>query len=317
MTQLPVTRIEMPTPWNIGPVNAYLIDATPVTLVDAGFNSPQGENILKLTLADRHLFLESIERILVTHGHPDHYGFVSMIQDASGASVYFPEKEIRRFVDPQTLIQTGRLLIEAGMPLELLFKMDQRRKSEPRTRMKHEEVVPVKDGDRFSFDEFELIAHDMPGHTGGHIVYHEPHSGTLFAGDQLLPKTSPNPLLEPSLADPTERRRSLKDYLESLNRMADMDLKIVYPGHGEPVTDPNKLIRYTIEHHAKRKIEVAGLLTDEGQTPYQIAEKMYPDKMDYEAFLAVSEVVAHLDLVLEDGDCEVEERDGVTYYRSA
>src|SRR5918999_1158273 len=233
MKKLPVTRIEMPTPWGVGPVNAYLVEATPVTLVDAGFNSPQGENVLKLTLADHHLFLESIERILVTHGHPDHYGFVSMIQDASGASVYFPEKEIRRFVDPETLIHTGRLLIEAGMPLELLFKMDQRRKREPRTRMRHEEVVPVKDGDRFSFDGFELIAFDMPGHTGGHIVYHEPQSGTLFAGDQLLPKTSPNPLLEPSLADPTERRRSLKDYLSSLNRMAEMNLKVVYPGHGD------------------------------------------------------------------------------------
>src|SRR5688572_14823317 len=99
---LPVTRIETPTPWSgVGPVNGYLIESTPVTLVDSGFNSPQGRNTLRLTLASREMFLESIERVLVTHGHPDHYGLVSMIQEASGATVYFPAHEIKRVIDPE------------------------------------------------------------------------------------------------------------------------------------------------------------------------------------------------------------------------
>jgi glyoxylase-like metal-dependent hydrolase (beta-lactamase superfamily II) len=308
----------MPTPWNIGPVNCYLIESTPLTLIDAGFDSPQGRNILTITLADRGCFLESIERILITHGHPDHYGLVSMIQEASGANVYFPEKEIKRVRDPAMMFETGRLLVEAGMPLELLFKMSTRRGREAAmgSGVDHDQVVLVKDGDRFSFGDFELVAHDMPGHTGGHLVYLEPETKTMFAGDELLPATSPNPLLEPSLTEPGERRRSLKDYLASLQKMGEMGLKLVYPGHGDPVTEPNELIRSTVEHHLKRKVEVAGYLSDEGQSPYQIAERMFPTKMDYEAFLAVSEVVAHLDLVVEDGDGEIVEREGVTYYRS-
>jgi glyoxylase-like metal-dependent hydrolase (beta-lactamase superfamily II) len=209
------------------------------------------------------------------------------------------------------------LLVEAGMPLELLFKMSKQRGQQPGPRVDRDQVVPVHDGDRFSFGDFELIAYDMPGHTGGHVVYLEPDTRTLFAGDQLLPKTSPNPLLEPSLDDPEERRRSLKDYMRSLGKMADMDLTLVYPGHGDPVTDPGELIRSTIEHHEKRKMEVGGYLGTTGQTPYQIAAKMFPDKMDYEAFLAVSEVVGHLDLVVDDGDAEVYEEAGVTFYRSA
>jgi glyoxylase-like metal-dependent hydrolase (beta-lactamase superfamily II) len=157
----------------------------------------------------------------------------------------------------------------------------------------------------------------MPGHTGGHVVYLEPETKTLFAGDQLLPKVSPNPLLEPSLDEPGERRRSLKEYLTSLQRMAAMDLRLVYPGHGDPVTDPGALIAWTIEHHDKRKIAVAGHLGAEPKSPYQIATEIYPDAVGYDAFLAVSEVVAHLDLIVEDGEALIEEHDGVTLYRAA
>ncbi len=317
MNALPVRRIEMPTPYGVGPVNAYLIEATPITLVDAGFNSAQAQNALRITLAEAGCFLESIERILITHAHPDHYGLVHVIQDASRATVYFPEHEIKRVRDPQMLFEVGRLLLEAGMPLEMLFKMDQRRRREPRSGLNHDEVIPVKDGGRFAFDEFELVTHHLPGHTGGHVCYLEPETRTLFAGDQLLPKTSPNPLLEPSLEEPGERRRSLKDYLSSLEKMAAMEPALAYPGHGEPVIDPGELIASTIEHHAKRKVEVAGYLGREGRSPFEIAAQIYPDKMDYEAFLAVSEVIAHLDLIVEDGDAETEEREGVIYYRSA
>jgi glyoxylase-like metal-dependent hydrolase (beta-lactamase superfamily II) len=145
-------------------------------------------------------------------------------------------------------------------------------------------------------------------------VYFEPETRTMFAGDQLLPTTSPNPLLEPSLDDPEERRRSLKDYLSSLHKMAALQPTLVYPGHGDPVMDPAELIASTIEHHEKRKVEVAGYLGPTGQTPYEIAGRMFPHKMEQEAFLAVSEVVAHLDLVVEDGDAITEDRDGVVYY---
>ncbi len=317
---VPVTRIEMPTPYAVGPVNAYLIEAEPLTLIDAGINTPQAQNALMLALAGAGVFPESIERILVTHAHPDHYGLVHLIQDASGATVYFPAREIARVRDRQMLFEVGRLLMEAGMPLDLLFKMDQQRANDPRPQLKHDQVVPLTGGETFEFsrggETFLLETHHMPGHTGGHVVYLEPRSRTLFAGDQLLPGTSPNPLLEPSLDEPGERRRSLREYLDSLERMAAMDLSLAYPGHGDAVTDPGELIAWTIEHHSKRKADVAGHLERAGKTPYQIAEEIYPDKMGYEAFLAVSEVVAHLDLVVDDGAAEIETRDGVAYYRA-
>lgn len=312
----------MPTPFAVGPVNAYLIEAEPVTLVDAGINTPQAQNALLLGLASAGFFPQSIERVLITHAHPDHYGLVHVLQELSGATVYFPEREIARVRDRQMLFEVGRLLVEAGMPLELLFKMDQeRRKDRTRPRMSHDEVVPVKHGDRFWFKThdggFELEAHLSPGHTGGHVVYLEPGSRTLFAGDQLLPDVSPNPLLEPSLDEPGERRRSLKDYLSSLQKMAAMDLTVALPGHGRAVTDPASLIRRTIDHHLERKQKVAEHVSSEPKSPYEISREIYPDVSGYDSFLAVSEVVAHLDLVVDDGDATIDERDGVTVYLRA
>ena len=314
-----VRRIEMPTPYAVGPVNAYLIEAEPLTLVDAGINTPQAQNALRIAFAAAGYPLEALRRVIVTHAHPDHYGLVHVLQEQSGATVYFPEREIARVRDRQMLFEVGRLLMEAGMPLELLFQMDQQRKKDPRPGIDHDTVVPVRDGDRFEFsthggEGFVLESYLMPGHTGGHFVYLEPESGTLFAGDQLLPETSPNPLLEPSLDEPGSRRRSLEEYLASLERMLGMGLRAAYPGHGDPIDDPESLIRQTIDHHRRRKADVAGLVEAEGRTPYEIAQKMYPDRIGYEAFLAVSEVVAHLDLVVADGDAVVEQRDGVTYY---
>lgn len=308
----------MPTPYAVGPVNAYLIEAEPLTIVDTGINTPDAQNALALALAGAGYFVEAIERILITHAHPDHYGLIPYLQEASGATVYFPEREIARVRDKQMLFEVGRLLLEAGMPLELLFKMDQQRKKDPAPRVPHEEVVVVRDGDTFGFTtgegSFELQALLMPGHTGGHVVYFEPETKTMFAGDQLLPDVSPNPLLEPSLDEPGQRRRSLEEYLDSLERMAKMQIALAYPGHGRPVTEPQALIESTIEHHLKRKAAVARRLDAKGKTPYDIAHEVYPHVTGYDTFLAVSEIVAHLDLVVHDGDAVVEERDGVTYF---
>jgi glyoxylase-like metal-dependent hydrolase (beta-lactamase superfamily II) len=319
MSRIPeVHRIVMPTPYAVGPVNAYLVMAEPLTLVDAGINTPEAAEAFRAGLAEASVALEDIQRVLITHAHPDHYGLVHLLQDISHAPVYFPAKEIARVRDRQMLFEVGRLLVEAGMPLDLLFKMDQQRKDGPKPGIKHDEVIPLNDGDTFPFERdgapFELTALHMPGHTGGHMVFIEPESKTLFAGDQLLPDVSPNPLIEPSLDSPGERRRSLKEYLHSLERMGEMDLALAYPGHGAPIADPPALITSTMEHHLKRKVEVAGCLGDKGRTPYDLSRELYPHVTGYDIFLAVSEVVAHLDLVAEDGDAHIEERDGVTFY---
>jgi glyoxylase-like metal-dependent hydrolase (beta-lactamase superfamily II) len=313
---LPVKRIVMPTPYGVGPVNAYLIDAEPLTLIDAGFQTQESQDILTREIGAAGHEVSEIGRVLITHGHPDHYGLVPWLQEQLGIDVYFPSQELSRMTGKGMRMHFGILLMRAGMPLELLMKMDERRKQDPRPWLNLEGLKRVNDGDIFEFEDFHLETHHLPGHSGGHFIYFEPDSRSLFAGDQLLPHVSPNPLLEPSMEDPSERRRSLEDYLDSLDRMKKMDPSIAYPGHGEPIADPVGLIDRTTGHHLERKKEVAKLLTAEGQSPYELAQELYPDVTGYDIYLSVSEVVAHLDLVEADGGAVIEDREGVTYYRA-
>lgn len=306
----------MPTPYGVGPVNAYLIEAEPLTLIDAGFQTEESKSAFIAQLKDAGHEVSEIRRVVITHGHPDHYGLVPWLQEMD-IPVHFPERELERMTGKGMRLHFGRLLLQAGMPLDLLVKMDEHRKKDPRPWLDIPSLLPVRDGDNFAFKGFSIEAHHVPGHSGGHFIYFEPDSRTLFAGDQLLPHVSPNPLLEPSLEDHTERRRSLVDYLETLERMKKLDPAIAYPGHGDPIEDVAGLIDSTASHHHERKAEVAGLLTDRGQSPYELAQKIYPDVKGYDVFLSVSEVVAHLDLVADDGGAVIEERDGITYYRAA
>ena len=314
VSQLPVRRIETPTPYSVGPVNAYLITAEPVTLIDSGMNLPESEALLLELIGDD---LERLERIVITHAHPDHFGLMHAMAERTGATIHFPAGEMQRLNRPGLRKEWGTLLLAEGFPLELLLAMDEARKREPRPPLRHDELKPIHPGDVFAFEGGALEAHFSPGHTGGHLVYLEAATGTLFAGDQLLPKVSPNPLMEPSVEDGTERRRSLRQYLDSLEAMTTMDPALVYPGHGDPVADPRPLIERTIAHHLRRKVQVAGMLGPDRVTPFELAARLYPKVGGHEVFLAVSEVVAHLDLVVDDGDGVLTDRDGVAHYAAA
>lgn len=313
----PVHRLVMPTPYAVGPVNAYLIEGDPLTLIDCGINTPESIEAFEREFTATGRRVEEVERILITHAHPDHYGLCGLVQERSGATIYFPRREIERVRDKQMLFEVGRLLLEAGMPLDLLFKMDKQRRKGPRAHVS-DEVVPIDEGDTFEFgDGTSLETLHMPGHTGGHVVFFDEGSGVMFAGDQLLPDVSPNPLLEPSLDSPGERRRSLKEYIDSLERKRELGITLAHPGHGNAIEDPVGLIDWTIEHHLKRKVEIGNHLTAEPKSPYELARELYPHVGDYDVFLAVSEVVAHLDLVVDDGAAVVDEREGVTVYSAA
>ena len=316
LNQSQVHRIVMPVPYSVGPVNAYLIEASPLTLIDAGFQTEESKAAFIAQLAEAGHEPSDIQRVLITHGHPDHYGLVPWLQEME-VPVYFPARELERMTGQGMRMHFGRLLLQAGMPVDLLLKMDEHRKKDPRPWLDIPSLKPVHDGDLFEFTHFNLEALHVPGHSGGHFVYFEPGSRTLFAGDQLLPHVSPNPLLEPSLEDHTERRRSLVDYLDTLERFKKLDPAIAYPGHGTPIEDVGELVDRTIAHHLERQQEVAGLLTDHGQSPYELAQQIYPDVKGYDIFLSVSEIVAHLDLVVDEGAAVIEEQDGITYYRSA
>ena len=320
---LPVETLPLPTPFGVGQVNAFIVAVEPLTLIDAGVNTLAAENALKLGFAAKGLFLESLERILVTHGHPDHYGLVPLICNGGGhVKAYMGEKEIERIGDTGPAWEWSRRLQEAGFPQVLLKELS---KVEKRVNRVHKvaqlKCRPIKAGEVFEFRGFTLEALSLPGHTDGHMGFLERSRGILFAGDTLLPHAYPNPLIEPILEpegdSPSRRRHSLKHYLETLDLLQSLDLKVVYPGHGPVITNPGETISYMREHHARRLDQVNSYLTAGGVTAFEVSSVLYPQAESYCRFLAVSEVAAHLDVLVQQGRAGNEIRDdGVEYFFS-
>ena len=312
---LPVETISLPTPFGVGQVNAYVIAADPMTMIDAGANTVDAENALKLGFAAKGLFLESIERILVTHAHPDHYGLVPMICDGlETVRSYMGERECQRLAEMGPVWEGSRRLTEAGFPDNLLKEIARLERRVDRVRKVAKlRCLPVKDGQVFHFRDFALQAISLPGHTEGHVGYLEPENRILFSGDTLLPHVSPNPLLEPMLEpegeSPSRRRHSLKQYLSTLDRLQSLDLELVYPGHGPVITNPAETIEYMRNHHARRLDQVRGVLAATGSTAYEVSTFLYPQADGYSRILAVSEAMAHLDVLVEQARAKHEIRE--------
>jgi glyoxylase-like metal-dependent hydrolase (beta-lactamase superfamily II) len=177
-----------------------------------------------------------------------------------------------------------------------------------------EGIVALRGGETLAFEGFALRVLHLPGHTAGHICLFDEASGVLFSGDTLLLNITPNPLLEPDPADPSERRRSLLEFVDTLDRLAAMPLSEVFPGHGPPITDPHGLIERMRGHHRDRAADLESRLTPDGKTGWQLAMELFPSLTGFDNFLAVSEVVGHMDLLVEEGRAKAVVRGEVTYY---
>src|SRR5207302_2182698 len=140
-------------------------------------------------------------------------------------------------------------------------------------------------GDRLEFDGFDLEFLHLPGHTAGHICPFHRDGGVLFSGDTLILHITPNPLLEPDPEDPSERRRSLIEYLQTLDELAALPLSIVHPGHGEAISDPHALIEAMRAHHRERADDLAARLGGEPKTGWQLALELFPGVTAFDNFL--------------------------------
>ncbi|MFA5890153.1 MAG: MBL fold metallo-hydrolase [Actinomycetota bacterium] len=317
MSTLPVVPIALPTPFAVGDVNVYLIRSEPLTLIDTGTATLPAENALKLAFAREGLFLEALRRVVITHAHADHYGLAARIAELSGAELFIGADDVVKVQEGTIWLDMDHILLDAGIPYEFILEM---RKHESEVRKIHprlQEVKPLAEGDVLEFEDLTLQVGKFPGHTGGHICLYEPNTGTMFSGDTLLPSITPNPLWEPDPNEPDGRRKSLVQYMESLTRLESMDLRLVYPGHGAPITDAPALLASYRVHHARRADRIASMLGPEGATAFQLARKMYAGRPPEDQFLATSEIIAHLDVLIAQGRAEAESAEGVMLFRTA
>lgn len=309
-----VHRIELPTPFPVGPVNAYLLEGSPLTLVDTGPKTEAAQEALAAGIEQAGHRIEDIRRVVLTHGHSDHFGNAQWVAGRSGAQVFAHPLDRPKFAGERWVIDHLRThFLAAGLPESFLQTFTERMRA-----MRHlfdaiPEFQALNDGDGLDLDGSRLRILHCPGHSLGHIcLYHE--DGILVAGDLLLEEISPNPIVE--FDQRGDRIPTLPQYLHSLRRVLLLNCDVAHPGHGGPIANPSARIRELITHHEQRKETIHGRLGRQGKTLLQLSQELYQNLDELNLMLALSEVIGHLDLLMEEKRAAVTRRGRTLLFRA-
>jgi glyoxylase-like metal-dependent hydrolase (beta-lactamase superfamily II) len=310
-----IYKIELPIPFPLKTMNVYFIDNSPRTLVDVGIKTEASFVTLKKGLETIGVGLNSIERILITHGHIDHYGQAKKVSSLSGAPIYIHSKEygrIRSFIHSLGFVKS--ILLRNGAPEPLVDEAIHYMESAQIMADSLDEAFFLDNGDSIPFKSMIWKTIHCPGHSPGLICFHWPEKKILFTGDHLLKEITPNPILNVPGYRPPFRYPSLKDYLNSLEKIERMDISLLLPAHGEEIHDVKALIQKIFNHHKERMDRVLFSLSKKEKTPFEIAMDLFPGVSPFEVFLGISEAVGHLEILKEKGIVRLKEKEGKDYY---
>jgi glyoxylase-like metal-dependent hydrolase (beta-lactamase superfamily II) len=314
--------IELPTPFPVGPVTLYLADAPgePLTLVDTGPRTPETRAALEAAIAGLGHRLGDLERIVVTHAHVDHFGLAADLVELSGGQVWTHPWNTATLGDydadrEQRVAFYGTLMRQAAVPAAILATVGRA------TRGMQYFARPVAVGGALEEgDTLRLAGRDWqvlhtPGHAAGLICLYNPGSRTLLSSDHLLADISSNPLVEPPPPGHVERPRSLALYRSSLQRVAALDVERALPSHGPVIHDVARLVAERLAFHERRIARVLDALRGGARTTWAVTDALFPDRTPLDTFLAVSEVIGHLDLLEMEGRIAGEMVDGTVRWR--
>jgi glyoxylase-like metal-dependent hydrolase (beta-lactamase superfamily II) len=315
-----IHRIQVPTPFAVGRVNVYLIEDEPLTLVDAGPNSGTSYNELTNGLAALGHALEEIELVVLTHQHIDHLGLVSLVAERSGADVAAIDAAVA-FVEnyseeAQRDDEFARsVMLRNGIPEDVVSALTSVSQAFRAWGHRADVTRVLRDGEALELRDRVLRVHHRPGHSPTDTIFHDAERRVLVAADHLLGHISSNPLITRPTDGSTERPQALVAYLHSLEQTRAMDVDLVLPGHGDPIADHRTLIDERFGLHRRRAEKIHRLIAEGPRTAYEIAQALWGNIAVTQAYLTLSEVLGHVDLLTNDGRVREVDRDGVSVFQ--
>jgi len=312
-----VHRISVPTPFYVGPVNVYLIEEDPLTLIDAGPRDDASLEGLKSGLARLGYKLSDIKRIIISHAHADHYGLAQLIVEESGATTYIHEWDAPAVGAELDYRAYRALLTLAGVPRQTIDQMEAGYEKFRGFAYPLASVEKLKDEDEILFEHESLTVVHTPGHTPGSICLVRTANRLVFASDTVLKTITPNPVLSPDPVDSTRRFQSLGEYLVSLARIRTLAPTVLKGGHGDDVTDYDEHFHRLFRFTTQRQSKLLSVLPKNGATAWEVSMQLFPDARGYHRFLALSETIAHLDYAVSESKLVVERKDEREIYERA
>jgi len=162
---------------------------------------------------------------------------------------------------------------------------------------------PLADGDTLPLAGRVMRVLHRPGHSPSDTVLHDEDHGVLITGDHLLPRVSSNALISCPLggAGDGKRPQPLLQYRASLRATRALDAEVALGGHGEPISDYRALIDKRLRQQDERAAELLRLLSNGPRSAHDLASALWGDVAITQAFLTLSEVLGHVDLLLDEG----------------
>ena len=322
--------LRIPTPFAVGRVNTYLIEDEPLTLVDSGPNSGKALDELQHQLATRGHSIDDIELVVLTHQHIDHLGLVDIIVSHSGADVAAIDKLVHfaeHYAEDAAKDDefAARVMLRNGIPDEVVQALRTVSSAFRSWGSRASVTRPLRDGERLELRDRSLQALHRPGHSPSDTIFWDEQRRILIAADHLIKHISSNPLIARPLDDPDRdpaeaaehRPPALITYIESLRKTRELPAEIVLSGHGEPITDHVSLIDERLAFHAERAEKIISLIAEQPRSGYELAQALFGNVAVTQAYLTLSEVLGHVDLLLADGRVRENERDGVVYFETS
>jgi glyoxylase-like metal-dependent hydrolase (beta-lactamase superfamily II) len=314
-----IHRLRIPTPFAVGRVNCYLLEDEPLTLIDTGPNSGKALDELQGQLAQRGHSIDDLELVILTHQHIDHLGLVEIVVEHSGADVAalglaaerlagFGEEAER---EDEFAVE---LMLRNGIPQEVAHALQSVSRSFRGWGARAEVTRPLEDGQAMPFRDRTLQALHRPGHSPSDTVFWDEERRILIAADHLIAHISSNPLIARPLDGSQRRTQALATYIESMRKTREMPAEIVLSGHGEPITDHVALIDERLAKHERRKEKIYALIAERPRSGYEVAQALWGNVAVTQAYLTLSEVIGHADLLVNEGRVrEVDDGEVVRY----
>ncbi|WP_433392310.1 MBL fold metallo-hydrolase [Micromonospora sp. KLBMP9576] len=318
-----VHRVPLPLPDDgLRAVNVYVLrDDDGLVLVDSGWAVAGARTALEAALDELDCSLGDVRRFLVTHVHRDHYTQAVHLRREYGMRVSLGAGERESLAVSMAehrnplVEQLDRLrLLGAGELADTLAGLTRVRRGtgdwEPPDDWFH-------DGQRIRHGDRTLQVVETPGHTRGHVVFHDTGSRLLFAGDHVLPTITPSIGFEAALS-----ANPLGDFLASLALVRQRPDARLLPAHGAVTPSVHARVDELVAHHGARLDETLAAVARGAASAYEAAGRLRWTRREhrlgdldvFNAMLAVTETAAHLDLLVAQGRLSRADVDGLRCY---